>query len=194
MTRRIVIVQGHPDSDPRRYCRALADAYAEGAEAAGHEVTRIDLARLDFPLLRTQDDFLHGSVPQELEPAKEAILRAEHLVFVFPLWLGTMPALLKGFLEQIMRPGVAFAYGKRGFPETLLKGRSARIVVTMGMPAFFYRWWFFGHGLRGMRRNILKFVGLGPVKETLFGMIEPAGDRKRRKWLDQMRRLGERAA
>ncbi len=193
MTRRIVIIQGHPDPDPSRYCRALADAYAQGAKAAGHEVTMIDLAALDFPLLRKQEDFLHGSMPRELEPAKEAILRAEHLVFVFPLWLGTMPALLKGFLEQVMRPGVAFAYGKSGFPETLLKGRSARIIVTMGMPAFFYRWWFLGHGLRGMRRNILKFVGLGPVRETLFGMIEAVGDEKRRKWLDQMRRLGGRA-
>ncbi|MCT8998555.1 NAD(P)H-dependent oxidoreductase [Chelativorans intermedius] len=193
MTRRIVIIQGHPDPDPRRYCRALADAYAQGAAAAGHQVTRIDLSSLDFPLLRKQEDFLHGALPRELEPAKEAILKAEHLVFVFPLWLGTMPALLKGFLEQVMRPGVAFAYDSKGFPRTLLSGRSARIIVTMGMPAFFYRWWFFSHGLSGMRRNILKFAGLAPVRETLFGMIEAAGDSKRRKWLDQMRRLGEKA-
>ncbi|WP_159591027.1 NAD(P)H-dependent oxidoreductase [Chelativorans xinjiangense] len=193
MTSRIVIIQGHPDADPRRFCRALADAYAEGAEAAGHKVTRIDLARIDFPLLRSQEDFLSGSMPEALVPAKEAILEAEHLVFVFPLWLGTMPALVKGFLEQVMRPGVAFAYGSKGFPEALLKGRSARIVVTMGMPAFAYRWWFLGHGLRGMRRSILKFVGLSPVRETLFGMIEGASDDRRRTWLDRMRALGGKA-
>jgi putative NADPH-quinone reductase len=193
MPARIVIIEGHPDPDPHRFCRALAAAYAEGAEAAGHEVRRVDLASLDFPLLRTQEDFLHGTVPPTLEQARDAIVWAQHLVFVFPLWLGTMPALLKAFLEQVMRPGVAFAYREKGLPEKLLKGRSARIVVTMGMPAFFYRWWFLGHGLRGMRRNILKFVGLAPVRETLFGMIEGTGEKKRRRWLEQMRLLGKEA-
>ena len=127
MTSRIVIVQGHHGPDPNRHSGALADAYAEGAEASGHEVAKVDLARPNFPLVRTQEGFLHGSAPQEPEPAKKVILRAEHPVFVFPLWPGTMPALLKGFLEQIMRSGVAFAYGSKGFPETPLEGRSARV-------------------------------------------------------------------
>ena len=142
MPRRILIIVGHPDPNPKRLCRALAEAYAEGAEAAGHRVSRVDLATLDFPLLRTIDEFEHETIPANLKGVAEAIGDAEHLVFVFPLWLGTMPAMLKGFLEQIMRPGFAFAYpdtGSSGFVKTLLKGRSARIVVTMGMPAFFYR-------------------------------------------------------
>jgi putative NADPH-quinone reductase len=107
-----------------------------------------------------------------------------------------MPALLKAFLEQVMRPGIAFAYpeaGKSGFTKTLLKGRSARVVVTMGMPAFLYRLWYFGHGIAGMRRNILNFVGISPVRETLFGMVEGAGDDKRRKWIEAMRTLGTAA-
>lgn len=132
-----------------------------------------------------------------LEDAAQAIGEAEHIVFVFPLWLGTMPALLKAFLEQVMRPGVAFAYpnnGKGGFGKTLLKGRSARVVVTMGMPAFFYRLWYLRHGIAGMRRNILNFVGIGPVRETLFGPVEGASEAKRDKWLATMRALGARAA
>ena len=127
----------------------------------------------------------------------EAIGDAEHLVFVFPLWLGTMPAMLKGFLEQIMRPGFAFAYpdtGSSGFVKTLLKGRSARIVVTMGMPAFFYRLWYLNHGVAGMRRNILNFVGIRPVRETLFGLVGNATDARRAAWIETMRRLGARAA
>lgn len=190
---RIAVIQGHPDRDPRRLCRALADAYAEGAAAVGHEVSRIDVAALDFPLLRDADDFLHGEVPEALGPAKEAILAAEHMVFVFPLWLGTMPALLKAFLEQLMRPGVAFEYGEGGSIRTLLKGRSARIVVTMGMPALLYRLWFGGHGIEGMRRSILRFVGLRPVRRTLFGLVENASDRRRGRWLEEMRRLGRTA-
>jgi putative NADPH-quinone reductase len=101
--------------------------------------------------------------------------------------------VVKAFLEQVMRPGIAFAYRKGGFPRRLLAGRSARIVVTMGMPAFMYRWYFGGHGLRGLERSILRFVGIKPVRETLIGMVGDAGEARRRRWLDRMRDYGRRA-
>ncbi|MFU0504653.1 NAD(P)H-dependent oxidoreductase [Pseudaminobacter sp. NGMCC 1.201702] len=196
MPRRILVIVGHPDSNPKRLCRALADSYAEGARSAGHEVRQIDIAKLDIPLLRSVEEFQHGMIPPDLRDAAEAIKRAEHIVFVFPLWLGTMPALLKAFLEQIMRPGLAFAYpetGKDGFAKTLLKGRSARVLVTMGMPAPIYRLWYLGHGIAGMRRNILNFVGISPVRETLYGLVEAVSDARRKKWIAAVRTLGERA-
>ena len=197
MPRRILIIIGHPDPEPNRLCRVLAASYADGARSAGHEVRLVDVATLDFPLLRTMEEFNKRPMPVTLEDAAEAIRDAEHIVFVFPLWLGTMPALLKAFLEQVMRPGVAFAYpeaGKDGFAATLLKGRSARVVVTMGMPVFFYRFWYLGHGIAGMRRNILNFVGISPVRETLFGTVEGASEARREKWRAKMRLLGARAA
>ncbi|TJW28922.1 MAG: flavodoxin family protein, partial [Mesorhizobium sp.] len=88
----------------------------------------------------------------------------------------------------------AFAYPDKvgGFTRTLLRGRSAR-VVTMGMPSILYWLWFLGHGIAGMRRSILHFVGIRPVRETLFGMVAGASDSTRAKWIEQMRRLGERA-
>lgn len=195
MPRHVLVVIGHPDPSPNRLCRALANAYLEGAEQAGHAVRRVDLATLSFPLLRTMDEFERGSVSDSLNEAAESVVWAEHIVFVFPLWLGTMPALLKAFLEQVMRPGVAFAYpeGTVGFDKTLLQGCSARIVVTMGMPSFFYRFWFLGHGVAGMRRNILNFVGIRPVRETLFGLVASANDATRAKWIQRMRKLGEGA-
>ena len=197
MSRRIVVIVGHPDGDPKRFCRSLAAAYCKGAAAGGHSARTIDIAALDFPLLRTMQEFQSGKLPPGLEEAASAISEADHIVFFFPLWLGTMPALLKGFLEQVMRPGIAFAYpeaGTGGFPRTLLRGRSARIVVTMGMPAFFYRMWYLGHGVAGLRRNILNFVGISPVRETLFGMVEAVSDAKRRTWLEKIERLGKQAS
>lgn len=194
MSRDIVIIQGHPDKDPGRYCRALADAYAEGAAAAGHAVATVDLAELEFPLLGSQDEFMHGVVPEALEPAKESILNAHHVVLIFPLWLGTMPALVKAFLEQVMRPGVAFSYREKGMPEMLMTGRSVRVIVTMGMPALLYRLWYRSHGIRGLERNILRFVGMKPVRTTLIGMVEGMSDAKRREWLERMRALGREAA
>lgn len=179
----VAIIQGHPDPKGSRLCHALADAYVEGAMAAGHQVMRIDLAQLDFPLLRTQQDFETGQLPPTLAPARDAIVAAEHVVIIFPLWLGTMPALVKAFLEQLMRPGIEIEYQKQGFPKQLLKGRSARLVVTMGMPALLYRWYFGGHGLRGFERSVLRFVGMKPVRDTLFGMVQTAGDARRRRWL-----------
>ncbi|RUW61084.1 NAD(P)H-dependent oxidoreductase [Mesorhizobium sp. M7A.F.Ca.US.008.03.1.1] len=195
MSRRILIVVGHPDPSPDRLCRGLAKAYGEAAEQSGHVVRRVDLAAIEFPILRTMQEFEHGAVPDDLKDAADAIVWAEHIVFVFPLWLGTMPAMLKAFLEQVMRPGTAFAYPEKGggFTKTLLRGRSARVVVTMGMPPVLYRLWFLGHGIAGMRRSILHFVGIRPVRETLFGMVAGASDATRAKWIRQMRKLGERA-
>ncbi|MCC2690272.1 MAG: dehydrogenase [Rhizobiaceae bacterium] len=192
--RRILVVTGHPDPDPARFGRALADAYASGAEKGGHMVRRIDIAKIDFPPLRSSEEFQHGALPESLKEAADAIRWAEHLVFVFPLWLGTMPALLKAFLEQVMRPGTAFAYPAEGsgFGKMLLKGRSARVVVTMGMPATFYRLWYLSHGIAGMRRSILNLVGIRPVAETLFGLVEGVSAARRSAWLEKMHRLGER--
>ena len=193
MARRISIVQGHPDPSGGRLCHALADAYAGGAEEAGHEIRRVEVARLEFSLLRTQEEFETGAAPPEIQIAQEAIRWAEHLVIVYPLWLGTMPALLKGFLEQAFRPGFAFDAKPKGLWDKRLKGRSARIVVTMGMPALVYRWYFGAHGLKSLERNILGFCGIRPIRESLFGMVEAAGDAKRRQWLERMRDYGRRA-
>jgi putative NADPH-quinone reductase len=129
-----VIIQGHPDPAGGHLCHALADAYAAGAQAAGHAMTRIDVAAPEFPWLRTKEAFETGEPPAALVPCQEAIAQADHLLVVYPLWLDTMPALLKAFFEQVFRPGFAFALGGTAWSRPL-KGKSARIVVTMGMPA-----------------------------------------------------------
>lgn len=191
MPKTVAILQGHPDPAGSHLCHALADAYAEGAAAAGHRVLRVEIARIDVPVLRDQRAFETGELPASLAEAKDAVIAADHVVLVFPLWLGTMPALVKAFLEQVMRPGVAFAYEKTGIRK-LLTGRSAHIVVTMGMPALAYRLFFLSHGVAGLRRNIFKFVGFSPVRATMFGMVMAASERTRDGWLARMRRDGGR--
>lgn len=189
----IAIIQGHPDPDPARYCRALAVAYAQGAEAGGHEVEVIDVASLVFPLLRSAEAFEHGALPASLSVAQAAIGRADHLVFIYPLWLGGMPALLKAFLEQVMRPGFAVGSAGPGLRSGgLLKGKSARIVVTMGMPALAYRWYFGAHSLKSLERNILRFSGIGPISESLIGMVAAHNDKARRRWLHKMGDYGRK--
>ena len=190
MAKRILIIDGHPDPEPQRLCHGLANAYASGAADAGHEVWRLELHSLDFPLLRSEADFETGKPPPPIATAQADISWAEHIVIVYPLWLGTMPALLKGFLEQTIRPDFAFERVTSGWPKKRLKGKTARIVVTMGMPVMIYRWIYLSHSLRSLERNILKFAGISPVRETLFGMIKEANEQTRNRWIDQMTMLG----
>ncbi|MDB5935054.1 MAG: dehydrogenase [Massilia sp.] len=192
MGKRVLLIQGHPDTDGGHLCRALEEAYAAGAAAGGHEVRHIDVATLDFPLLKSQEEWEHGVLPPALRHAQDDILWSQHLVFFFPLWLGDVPALLKGFLEQVERPGFAFTgdgrHAKKG-----LKGRSARLVVTMGMPAMLYRVFFRAHSVKSLRRNVLGFVGIAPVGDTLIGMTGSLKPRQAARWLDRLYALGRAA-
>ncbi|MDP3604369.1 MAG: NAD(P)H-dependent oxidoreductase [Polaromonas sp.] len=193
--KRIVLIQGHPDTTVAHLCHALAAAYAAGAEEAGHTLGFIQVAELDFPLLCSQQAWEEGALPAGLQQAQADIRWAEHIVLFFPLWLGDMPALLKGFLEQVARPGFAFEHeaGRATFTQKGLKGRSARVVVTMGMPALVYRWYFRAHSLKSLERNILGFVGIAPVHETLIGMVGDFKANEGSRWLEKLRRLGRRA-
>jgi putative NADPH-quinone reductase len=190
--RRIVVIDGHPDVSGERYLHALAEAYAVGAASAGHEVRVIRVAALDFPIIRTREEWEHQKPPADIVEAQDAVKWAQHVVLLYPLWLGDVPALLKGFLEQLSRPGFAFEYDNRGGTRTLLDGRSARVIVTMGMPAPFYSWFYRAHSLKSLERNVLKMIGFGAVRHSLIGMVEgSAGHRER--WLDRIRELGRRA-
>jgi putative NADPH-quinone reductase len=194
-SKRILLVQGHPDGVVPHFCNALADSYATGARKAGHDVRWARVAELDFPLLRSQETWEKGDVPAGLLQAQSDILWAEHIVLFFPLWLGDMPALLKAFLEQVVRPGFAFGQseGNTSFTKKRLTGRSARVVVTMGMPALIYRWYFRAHSVKSLERNILGFVGITPVHETIIGTVNSLDTDVSKKWLSKMNDLGRDA-
>jgi putative NADPH-quinone reductase len=195
--RNILLVQGHPDRSVKQHlCHSLATAYEHGAHEAGHVVRSVEVASLDFPLLRSQKEWETGPLPPALRPAQDNLKWAQHIVMFFPLWLGDMPAVLKGFLEQVARPGFAFgaADGASPFARKKLKGRSARLVVTMGMPSLVYRWYFRAHSVKSLERNILGFVGIAPVHETLVGMVGDMKADQADAWLAKLRRLGREAA
>ncbi len=195
LVNRILIIQGHPDPVGSHLCHTLADAYREGAQDAGYDVRLIDVAHLDFPLLRSEAEWNDGVVPPALRDSQEAIAWAQHLVFVFPLWMGDMPALLKAYFEQVARPGFAFDKSKGGpLGQKALGGRSARIVVTMGMPALVYRYVFRAHSVKALERNILGFVGIAPIRETLVGQVDTLGAAGVARWQRALRRLGADAS
>jgi putative NADPH-quinone reductase len=192
MPRRLLVINGHPDPRAERLCAALAGAYCNGAATAGRIVRRIDVGALDFPLILTAEAFETGPVPPDIKIAQEAVRQADHVTIVHPLWLGDQPALLKGFMEQVFRYGFALEKPGAGGWTGLLKGRSARIIVTMGMPGPVYRLMFGAYGVRSMERSVLWMSGFKPVRHTFFGGAGSASERRRGAWLDHVRALGAR--
>lgn len=96
---KILILDGHPDPDPSHYVHALADAYVEGAARGGHETRRLNLGDLDFPVIRDPEDYLKKMPGPEIKAAQDHVRWADHLVILYPLWMGMMPAYLKAFFE-----------------------------------------------------------------------------------------------
>lgn len=186
-----MIINGHPDPRPERFCAALVTAYASGAVDAGRAVRRIDVGSLDFTMIRSRADFMEQPASAEIAAAQAALRWADHVLIVYPLWLGNVPAILKGFLEQVCRYGVALS--APGQPmKRLLRGKSARVVVTMGMPAFAFRWLFGGYGVKALERGLLWISGISPIRRDVIGGVESASAAERELWLARMRRLGAR--
>jgi putative NADPH-quinone reductase len=195
MRKHILVLNGHPDPGKGHLSDALVAAYMAGAAKAGHDVDILNVAELEFPLLRSKEAWEATAPCADITAAQLCIYRAQHILLVYPLWLGDMPALLKGFLEQVLRPGFAFSsLDGEAFPKKKLAGKTARVIVMMGMPAFIYRWFYGAHSLKSLTRNILQFCGIGPVHSTLVGMVESKDPKGRIKALQKLEELGRAAA
>jgi NAD(P)H dehydrogenase (quinone) len=189
----ILVINGHPRADS--LCDALANAYVEGARAAGHTVTTLNLRALTFdPVLRAG-----YAEPQPLETdlvaAQEAIRAAGHIVIAFPIWWASTPALLKGFFDRVLLPGFAFKY-REGSPlwDKYLTGRTARLLVTSDSPGWYLALVTHNPAVRSVKAGVLEFCGIAPVRTTGFGGVRLSDDAKRQKWLAEARALGERGA
>jgi NAD(P)H dehydrogenase (quinone) len=187
----IVVIVGHART--ATYCEALGESYVRGARAGGHEVKLVVTSKITFdPILHEGFECVQP-LEKDLSDAHDAILAADHLVLIFPLWLGTLPAILKGFLECVLQPDRVAPSREQRFPK-LLKGKSTRVIITMGMPSLIYRWWFGAYALKMVKRNILHFLGVAPVRSLIYGNVEGVGARGRSLWLKNVEKLGQRAA
>jgi putative NADPH-quinone reductase len=185
----IVVINGHPDN--KSFCHALARAYISGAKHAA-KYSFINLPDLKF------DPILHFGYRKKmpLEPdlisAQEMIKAADHVVFVFPNWWGTYPALLKGFIDRMWLPGFGYKFidGKL-LPQKLLKGKTGRLIITMNTPSFIYKLILKQPGVHGMRDSVMKFSGISKVRTTMFWPIENKSPGYYKKILDKVECLGK---
>lgn len=192
MTHRLLVVLGHPSSNS--LCAALAHAYADAARHAGAEVRLLALGDLAFdPVLHHGYQRIQPLEP-DLQAAQADVAWAQHLVWVYPIWWGGLPALLKGFLDRVFLPGFAFRYRPNSaLWDRLLAGRSAELLVTMDSPPWYYRWVQREPGHRQMKKTILEFSGIRPVQVHSFGPVIRASDATRAGWIERARTLGARA-
>jgi putative NADPH-quinone reductase len=184
MGKRILLILGHPSG--ASFCAALAERYVQSAIDAGHEVRQLRLGELDFdPVLREGYRQIQA-LEEALSVAQSDILWAEHLTLVYPIWWGGIPALLKGFFDRVFLPGFAFKYRKgKAFPDKLLKGRTAHLLVTMDTPPWYYRWFYRMPGLHQVRKTTLEFCGIKPLRTLTFGPVLGSSDHQRKAWLRQ---------
>lgn len=193
MSKSICILNGHPENGGKHFCDALSDAYARGAQWEGHAVSRINIGPMDFGFLQTAEDYARDPA-EPILGERQKIAEADHLVMIYPLWLGALPAKLKAFLEAASAGG--FFLGEmdkpNSFPIGKMKGKSARLIVTMGMPGLAYRFLFGAHSLKATEQGIMKIAGFGPVRHTIIGMVEALGDTGRARVLKRVEKLGER--
>lgn len=190
---KITVLLGHPDGNS--LCGSIARAYADAARSAGAEVREVNLAELAFdPVLR------HGykqvqPLEADLADAQDAIRWADLLVFAYPTWWGTVPALLKGFVDRVFLPGFAFRYRENSpLWDRLLAGRSARLLVTMDSPPWYYRLVIGQPGHRMMSKAVLNFSGVKPVRTTVFGPVRTSTAARRDGWLKRAAAIGRRDA
>lgn len=188
--KKILIIEAHPDADS--LCHALADAFEAGARTA-HEIRRINLRDLDFDLTLHQGYRRGQALEPDLQQAQQHIEWAEHLVFVYPNWWGSMPALLKGFFDRTLLPGFAFKYRpKSSLWDKLLAGRTAQLLVTMDTPGWYYRWVWHRPGHHQMKHTILGFCGIKTTRISEFTPVRGASPAQREKWLATAGALGQK--
>ncbi len=192
MPKRILIIQGHPAN--RSFCEALAREYQAGARQSGHVVNMLTIRDLHFDPILHEGYKVIQPLEQDLVMAQDEIRSADHIVMVFPTWWGGMPALLKGFIDRVFLPGFAFKY-RPGSPwwDKYLTKKSAHVITTMDTPPWYFRIFYRDAGINQMKRTILQYCGVGPVKITRIGRVKDTPDAWKQAWLSKARDFGRNA-
>lgn len=189
--KKICIINGNPKRDS--YCGALAEAYQQGALSKDHEVRVFSVGELDFdPILREGYDEKQPLEP-DLVAVQEAMKWAHHSVWIFPVWWGAMPAALKGLIDRIFLPGFAFRFECGPVPKRLLRGRSARVITTMDAPPVVYNVLYGAPVHTMIRKTVLEFCGVNPVKITSLGPLGMSAGLRKKSWLSMVEGIGRRA-
>ncbi|MBL7052763.1 MAG: NAD(P)H-dependent oxidoreductase [Candidatus Marinimicrobia bacterium] len=185
--KKTLIILGHNRTDS--FCGAIAKTYAKSAKLAGSEIEMLNLGELKFDPILTDRNMKKES---DIVKAQALILWADHLVFVYPNWWGAAPALLKGFIDRTFLSDFAFEYTKKGGYRKLLTGKTAHLIMTMDAPPWYYKIVCGNAWQSIMKKNVLGFCGIKPVKITMFGSVKQSDNNIRKQWLEKVENLAKK--
>lgn len=187
--KKILVINGHPQKDS--LSASLAENYQKGAIDAGHSTEILNLNSLKFDLILKGSRMDTEHIEPDIRKAQEVINKVDHLVFIYPIWWGTYPALLKGFIDRTFLSGFAYTHDEATKKLVkLLKGKTARLVVTMDTPKWFYLLFYNNFGLRAMKQGLLHYCGISPVKTTIFSPVRTSTQQNRSNWRLKVKELG----
>ena len=187
----VLIINGHPDK--QSFNRALAEAYQAGAAKTNTSVTTLNIGDLDFNPNLQFGYRKRTDLEPDLQDALEKIKKAQHIVWVFPMWWSGYPALMKGFIDRTFLPGITFQpIEGKPLPKKLLKGKTSRIIITSDTPSWYDYLYLRRPAINQFKKGTLQFCGISPVKVTYISPIKNSSDKFRDKWLKKVSLLGEK--
>ncbi|BDD09490.1 NAD(P)H dehydrogenase (quinone) [Fulvitalea axinellae] len=180
----ILIVNNHPDKES--FNVAIASAFENEAKLAGHTVNTLNITDLDFdPNLRFGYR-KRTTLEPDLIKAQDMIRKASHIIWIYPVWWGGLPALAKGFMDRAFLPGFAWELTESDEPVGLLKGKTAQVITTMDADIEEYQ------NLQNQNINTnLEFIGLEVVKNTNFAPTSSASTEQINLWLNEVKTLAQ---
>ncbi len=187
----ISVVLAHPDKGS--FNHAIALSAVEQIENNGHQVFFHDLYQEGFdPLLCSEEIPEAASLPVIIADHCREIVEADGVVIVHPNWWGQPPAILKGWIDRVMRPGAAYTFQEgdsgEGVPKGLLKAKAAIVFNTSNTEATRERE-VFGDPLETIWKNcIFGLCGVNRFHRRMFGVVVTSTEIQRKAWLDEVGR------
>lgn len=184
---RTVIVFNHPYEGS--FCNAILNAITKGLRKSNHEVDLIHLDNDGFNPAMTKADLKafveHKPVDPQVIDYNERLKKANHLIFIFPIWWDIMPAAMKGFIDRVLFPGVVYDHHPRGFGLVpLLENlKSVIIVTTMNKPRIMYFLLIGNLIKKAMLRSVFRTMGYRNLRWISFTSVKRVSHEKRVKWL-----------
>ncbi len=186
---RVLVIVAHPDRSS--FNHAIAQTCADTLADLGHEVVFHDLYEERFnPLLPCGELERHAALPEAVQRHCDELANADGVIIVHPNWWGQPPAILKGWIDRVVRPGTAHEFvgddKGEGVPRGLLKARAA-IVFNTSNTEEHREQAVFGDPLETIWRNcIFALCGIGVVQRRMFSVVVASDEGQRRQWLDEV--------
>jgi len=188
MSKRVLVLAANPKKDS--FVNSLAETYASSA-GENNEVRLLKISDMEFNMDLSGGYEQSSSMEDSLKSFQDSLEWCEHLVILTPLWWGSLPAKLKGLIDRTFLPGFAFQYEKgKSIPKKLLNGKTARIVMTMDTPPWYYYFFQGAPAIKQLKATTLEFVGFHKVKSKMIGPIISSTEESRVKWANDVSKLG----